>query len=191
MGYTSIVQYLKRAIYDALAGANNPSASNVFATKADIGNITVDSITLSASHTGNLLETVIGVLTIPANTYKNGDWLTFLSIAEVDTDNCFNKVYINSAPNLTGSPTQILYYNQGGSVNIKLFADFLVSGGNLIGWKNGTLNSTTVYGNVTGIAPNFAVDFTQTQYLIYTCQLAINTKVYSLKGWYVERKRKI
>ena len=41
MGFTSIGQYLKRAIYDALTGANNPSSANVFATINDIKNIGV------------------------------------------------------------------------------------------------------------------------------------------------------
>ena len=153
-------------------------------------NIIVDSITISSSHTGDLLETVIGVLTIPANIFQDGDWLNFLSIAQVDTDSTKNRFYINTSPTLDGNEVPLLYYNQGSSINIKLFADFLISGGKLKGWKSSAANSVSVYGNVTGTAPDLTVDFTQTQYLIYTCQLAINTKTFSLKGFYLERKRK-
>lgn len=167
------------AVWDKTIGINN------------IGNIIVDTTTISASHTGDLLETVIGVLTIPANTFKNGDWFNFMSLASVDTDAVHNRFYINTAPLLDGNQQQLLYYNQTSSINIKLFADFLIYNNTLIGWKRATANSTTVYGNHVGAGPDIPIDFTVTQYLLYTCQLAINTKIFTLKGMYLERKRKI
>lgn len=155
----------------------------------DVGNIIVSSTVTPSSHTGNLLETVIGYLEIPAGSFTNGDFLNFLSIAQVDTDSCVNKFYINTSPLLDGSQQQLLIYNQTNSVNIKLFADFLIYNNTLIGWKPATTNSAAVYGNVTGAPPSLAVDFTVTQYLIYTIQLAIDTKIFTLKGMYIERKR--
>lgn len=146
--------------------------------------------TTLSSHTGTLSETVVKTKEIPAGTYQNGDFFSFMSINEVDTDTCHNRFYINSTPNLTtGSPQIILYYNQASSLNIKLFGDFFIQGGKLEGWKQGTTNSATVYGTVPGTAPSITIDFSTTQYFIQTAELAISTKLFKQKAIKLTRER--
>lgn len=157
----------------------------------DVGNKTIDSTVIPASHTGNTDETIVNYLTIPASSYTNGDFLDFMSLASIDTDANENKFYINTAPSLNGNQQQLLLYTQGGSVNIKLFADFLIYNNTLIGWKPPTTNSAVSYGNVVGVAPAISVNFTVTQYLLYTTKLTSAAKTFILKGMEINRRRKV
>lgn len=145
--------------------------------------------TIPSSHTGNLTETIIGSILIPANTFKDGDVLSFLSMNVVDTDACINKFYINTTNDLAGQPKQLLFYNQGSSINIKLFADFFVNNNTLKGWKNETTNSISVYGNIAFVQPNHVVNFNVDQYLIQTVTLGISSKIFTLQLLKVTRIR--
>lgn len=205
--YQLILQYLKvtgnqlylvntsnfAAIFDISAFTTNKIIAwrDLAGTPALLDDIKDNHLieTTPSSHTGTLIETPVRIKEIPAGRWTNGDFISFISINSVDTDTCHNRFYINITPDLTGSPKQLLYYNQASSVNLQLWGHFYISAGKLEGWKQGTSNSASTFGTVPGTPPSHTIDFTVTQYFIQTAELAINTKVFVQKALKLTRER--
>ncbi len=192
MGFTSIAQYLKRAIYDALTGANNPSSANVFATINDIKNITVVSSTTPLSHTGDTNETVKYTEEIPANTFTTHDKIdkeilaSAIGLSGIKTIKC----YVNTTPDLAGTPVLISTYFTNNLAYSLLSSFFVDSNSSMKSYKPGNSNSATYWGSSNGSLSTFSIDWTVQQYLVLSVQLANAADLIKLEGIFLNRSRK-
>jgi hypothetical protein len=193
MGLNSIAQYLKRSIYDALIGANSPSSSNVFATKADIGNKTVASTVIPVPHTGDTDETYLVGLLIPANTYTSTDEIPIHLLANANSNNGTKSIrgYINTTNSLvTGSPVLIMT-TATNNLNYDIRRLFFVqSSTNIIGLALQTQSLTIDTGaNNAGNANITLPNFNQDLYFIVSVQLTSALDNFTLRAASIKRER--
>ena len=179
--------------YEAAENATGQGASNPFATISDIKNITVGCVTSESSHTGDLIETVVQSIYVPANTFQAGDLLYFMFTTSADAAVRYaSKVYLNTSNNLSGSPVQLMVYDQSGSMVQKMWRDcFILNDTTMNCFQPPNVNTTTMFGNYSGsYAQITGLDFTVDQYLLYTVQLITDdTKIITNRGLILERKR--
>ena len=155
-------------------------------------NITVGSITTSSSHTGDTNITLLGYITIPANTYQNGDifdvyCLTGKATANSDT----TRLYLNTTNALDGS--EILIATRTSSSFQKGFSRYFgVRTGSMIGNPSPSASgsdSSMIAGNVTTANRTISIDFTVDQYLLITTKLTNTADVNVLDFAYLKRYR--
>jgi len=159
-------------------------------------NITVGTISTDSTHTGDANETVVGVIEIPANTFRAGDTFEFFlqTYKDSGSETLDTRIYINTSGDLTGSPQQIAYY--GGSTNRawKILRGFFVKSEatyNLRGVLDGTVSRSQDFAafNYTTAQRGWTVDFTVTQYLVISVQLSVGAVNATLEGAVLKRFR--
>lgn len=161
----------------------------------DIKNKTIISTVTPSSHTGNTTETVLTTLLIPANTFVVGDMLTITWMAKKETivAAVANSLYLNTTANLSGTPLEINRFSTNNRTH-KQIVDFVIpSTGVILSLFNRLLNSNRSINqggnNVVEAALTGAVDWTVTQYLVFSTKLANSSETSTLKAIFIERKR--
>jgi len=201
MGVT-IRQFLPTNIFRALIGAVSASASNLFATIADIKNTTIVQTTTSSSHTGNTAETILYTSPlITANTIASGDIIElFLQASKINTaSNVDIKVYTNATPDLVDSGGSLVEIRRtrisAANLSITDFHKFLYKGSN-----NGVMNVSPI-GELTSYIPSGAQNtrtistrtifpkFNEARYLLLTVTLIDTTDTVTLEGLQLKRDR--
>lgn len=156
-------------------------------------NITVDAVTTTASHTGSTAETILGSMDVPANTFTTNDELiiTFLGNTLGTAAAKEFKVYINTVPNLTGSPVQLGRVSTGATaVGVRFIRTFEVDSSTLL--KNALSSTTNFAADWRQDSPytTFTTDLTVQQYLILTGNLTSAADSILMQSFRVKRARK-
>jgi len=159
----------------------------------DVGNITVASTVTPAGHTGDTNETILGILAIPAGMFIANDEMVIRPSANtLGTGGTKElKLYLNTTPDLTGTPIQIARMITGASavVGIKIIRHFDVENSNLIkDAVSSTALSLTDYVN-NGAFTTYAPDLTVIQYLIATGTLTSGGDTINLQSLRIIRNR--
>lgn len=134
---------------------------------------------VNATVTGTLSETVIGsAILIPANTLGVNDSIRMWGKVSPSNANArMFRAYINTVPNLTGSPINILFHSFSNALLTPFVRNYI---------NRGVNNSTRVHnisspGTVSDEAntsvgtQTLAIDWTVDQYIIRTLQVTIST----------------
>lgn len=156
------------------------------------GNITVVLSTTPASHTGDTIETVKYTASIPVNTYTTHDKITQEILASaIGTSGIKTiKTYINTTPDLSGTPILTSTYSTN-NLGYSLLSSFFVdSNSSMKSYKPGNANSATYWGSSNASLGSFAINWTIQQYLVVTVQLAYSTDIIQLEGIFLNRSRK-
>lgn len=158
----------------------------------DIKNIAVVLTTTPLSHTGSTTETIKYTEQIPANTFTTHDKITkeILASAIGLGGNKTIKCYVNTTPNLSGTPVLISTYSTN-NLGYSLISSFFVdSNSSMKAYKPGTSNLSTYWGSSNASLGTFAINWGVSQYLVVTVQLAVNTDIIQLESIYLKRDRK-
>lgn len=161
----------------------------------DIGNITVDSMIIESSHTGNTNETILGYLEIPASTFITKDKCIVDYLYNSLGNNAAKefKIYINTLPLLNGSQVQLGRISQTATgAGGRFLRNFSVK--NLTTLKcslSGSNNLNTDYVN-NGTYTEFTIPTLEAaQYLIITGILTSALDTVLLQSAEILRTRKV
>lgn len=153
---------------------------------------TIGAVTSPSSHTGDTNQTVLQTILIPANTFKEGDLMYFSFFSSSDNGQVFNnRVYINTTPDLTGTPIQLMYYSQSGSRRNKIYRYFAVQDANTMkSFQNVIANTSSLSGSYSGpYSATAGLDFTVDQYLVYSIQMGNSAATLTNWGIFLKRLR--
>lgn len=153
-------------------------------------NVTVGTITVDSSHTGNLNETVVGTILIPADMYVAGDVLIIQDLWKkpILGGSYTNSIYLNTTPDLAGAPKQILT-NNGNTKNRANIRNYFVKSSDLMCNSSRIQATNYDWRDVNNDPDEVAVDFTNILYAVITCQLTDAGDTATLRGAILERKR--
>jgi hypothetical protein len=99
------------------------------------------------------------------------------------------KIYFNTTNDISGTPVQVAtYFTNQLSYSIAR-ANFIDSTTSMKGFHLSTTNVPSWWASNSALFGTFAIDFTVTQYIVVSVQLASAADSFTLQGFYLERRR--
>lgn len=131
---------------------------------------------VNAGNTGNTNENIIGtIILVPAGTIEANDGLRMWGKIQAGAANAKTfRTYVNTTPNLTGTPVQILAWTVTNSLTVPFVRNYTQRGliNSMSGLNIGSPGTTSDEANTAINNSNFTVDWSVDQYIIRTMQNA-------------------
>lgn len=145
------------------------------------------------SHTGSLTDTVMVTFPIPAGTIQVGDVLEMEVLYRKNlTDSAKPRAWLNTTPDLTGSPLQLWSQNTAArqfNYQRKYYIDSLSSMKSHYAFSIIYQDSPTSQNNGNLVSGEYAVDWGVDQYFIVSIELNNAADIAYISGAILERKR--
>src|SRR3972149_991644 len=161
----------------------------------DVGNITLGSIVIDSSHTGDMLETVLDDMLIPANTMAVGDqiYINYMGRKGNGFTGTLRGLF-STTPDLTGTLTRIFTQTIGAGIrSLDSDRSFFIKPGPLFqGLNRSSSTNNTFIGTNTETSEqrnSTVIDITVNQYFLLTVQLDNNSEIYTSEGLIITRDR--
>lgn len=145
---------------------------------------------VNAGNTGNTNENIIGtIILVPAGTIEANDGIRMWGkIASTAATSKTLRTYVNTVPDLTGSPIQILAYVTSNTLTVPFVRNF--SQRNLVNSMSGLpIGSPGTVSDETSTAvpnANFSVDWLVDQYIIRTMQNVSGADTFTLLQHFIQ-----
>ena len=168
---------------DGAQGAQGPQGF-----QGSVGGVAINDVTPGTVHTGNMVETIIDTILVPANTVNSGDIFNYLARingTKLVSNNTTIRAYINNIGAIGGQTLISTGFNiPGASTQATINRYFYVNQANGTGLGTQIWNASGIT-EITASPVNFiqvAIDWTVDQYIVLTGQLAASTNSVSCTG---------
>jgi hypothetical protein len=147
--------------------------------------VSLYNLTSQVTHTGTTAKTIILTYFIPANTFTNGDFLTFSALVTkvANINITTHTLEINTTNTLTGATIISTAGFNTTNFSMKFKREMALNGGNiyLLNINNATTNDQTI-GTVPNGMSTFTYNLAADLYLFVTCQLNNATDSITYRG---------